>query len=502
VAYVGLGTIWLWEHGWVVLSIATTLWVIAGIAFSVLAARWTRSTHPMMPPLDWESPQTFSPLDRGAWKLVEDEADRGESLTFEALLGADTYIDTGRQLLRRLAVHYHPLTSNPLDDIPLIELLTAMELAAEDLARLCRQVPGGDLLTLSHWRTAVQVAGYISRANDLYSFLLPFLSPLGGLARWSSREWIVKPAWKSMQQNVLRWFYEAYVNRLGAHMIELLSGRLAIGADHYRKLTRPVHALSQGSVAELGPLKITVAGAQGAGKSRLIAKLRAACGGDPTLLKARLSSSSVAPSLVDRLRDAEWIEAPGYTLWTGAETRRDRSRRDAAIEASTSGDLLILVVDACQRSNPADAAFANGWVRWFAEHPSREMPPALAVLTRVDGPELGNGWHPPYDWPTGQGARESAVRLRLDSLRAILPPALADLVAVGLSDETPFGLFEYVLPAVAAQLLRAERSALLRRLHELGGRSKIGRLAQQLRQQGRVLLERMRAREKAQTGSS
>ena len=43
-----------------------------------------------------------------------------------------------------------------------------------------------------------------------------------------------------MQQNMLRWFYQAYVNRLGTHLIELLSGRLAIGADHYRRLTRRV----------------------------------------------------------------------------------------------------------------------------------------------------------------------------------------------------------------------------------------------------------------------
>ena len=43
-----------------------------------------------------------------------------------------------------------------------------------------------------------------------------------------------------MQQNMLRWFYQAYVNRLGAHLIELLSGRLAIGADQYRRLTRQV----------------------------------------------------------------------------------------------------------------------------------------------------------------------------------------------------------------------------------------------------------------------
>src|SRR5207248_5173517 len=107
-----------------------------------------------------------------AWKLVAGEADQGEHLTFDALLEADTYIPAGRQLFQHLAAHYHPLVANPLDDVPLVELLTALELAAEDLTRLCRQVPGGDLLTLSHWRRAVQVAGYISKANDLYSYLL------------------------------------------------------------------------------------------------------------------------------------------------------------------------------------------------------------------------------------------------------------------------------------------------------------------------------------------
>ena len=269
--YMTLGMLWLYDKGWVILSVATSVWVIAGIAFSVLAARWTKSSHPMMPPLDWESPQTFGPLDRDAWKIVQDAADRGENLSFEALLDADGYINSARDLFHRLAVHYHPLASNPIDDVPLVELMTALELAAEDLARLSRQLPGGDLITLSHWRKAVQVAGYISKANDLYSYLLPFLSPVGGLARWGSREWIVKPAWKSMQQNMLRWFYQAYINRLGTHFIELLSGRLAIGAEQYRRLTRKSHLLPKPEPEETPALTIVVAGSSPTEKSRLVA---------------------------------------------------------------------------------------------------------------------------------------------------------------------------------------------------------------------------------------
>ena len=40
---------------------------------------------------------------------------------------------------------------------------------------------------------------------------------------------MARPAWRNMQQNLLRWFYRAYVNRLGTHLIELYSGRLSIG---------------------------------------------------------------------------------------------------------------------------------------------------------------------------------------------------------------------------------------------------------------------------------
>ena len=306
-AYVGLGMLWLWERGWIACTLAAVLWLLTGGIFSLLAARWTKTSRPLLPPLDWDAPQLFSPLDRDAWKLVQDEAERGESLSFDALLGSDTYINTGRNLFRRIASHYHPFATEPLDDVPLVELMTALELAAEDLSGMCRQIPGGDMIALSHWRRAVQVAGYINRANDLYSFVLPFLNPVTGLTRLGTREWIVKPAWKSMQQNVLRWFYQAYVNRLGMHLIELMSGRLAIGAHHYRRLTKRPRMGSSGVLGEeLQPLAIVVAGASGAGKSRLIKMIKEACSGEMSLLKAKVAPLGLEPSVLER-----FAEAPG-----------------------------------------------------------------------------------------------------------------------------------------------------------------------------------------------
>ncbi len=495
--YVGLGMLWLWERGWIACTVAAVLWVIAGVAFSVLASRWTKTARSLMPPLDWDSPQTFSPLDRDAWALVQEEADQGETLTFDVLLGADVYIDTGRRLMKRLVEHYHPLAAHPFDEVPLVELLTAFELAAEDLSGLCRQVPGGDMISLSHWRRALQVAGYINKANDLYAFVSPFLNPITGLTRLGTREWIIKPAWKSMQQNVLRWFYQAYVNRLGMHLIELLSGRLAIGAHQYRRLTRrPAADDSTNLDEELKPLAIAVAGAKGAGKSRLIALIEEAFSAEMNLIKARVEPLGLAPSLMDRLKEARWIELPGYPRSNVTESRRDRDQRESSVTAAAECDLLVVVIDGCQPDHSPDVAFAHSWERWFRERPQREVPPTLVVMTGVDRPKFGDGRHLTEGAAIDHASRESLVSAQFDSLRAVLPPSFNDYAAVGLG-EAPFGVLEHVVPALAPLLLRAERTALIRRLHAFANQSKAGRLVRQLGEHGRSLWDGLKARHKS-----
>ena len=150
----------------------------------------------------------------------------------------------------------------------------------------CRQVPGGDLISLSHWRRAQQVADYVSKANDIYAYISPILNPLSGLARLGTRELVVKPAWRDMQQNLLRWFFQAYVNRLGVHLIELMSGRLAIGADQYRRLTRrATGTMAAGSPRE-EPVVAAVVGSLGSGKTRLIEVLKRSWRMRPTQIRA------------------------------------------------------------------------------------------------------------------------------------------------------------------------------------------------------------------------
>ena len=39
-----------------------------------------------------------------------------------------------------------------------------------------------------------------------------------------------------LQENLLLWFYTAFLQRLGTYLIELNSGRLSVGATRYRRL--------------------------------------------------------------------------------------------------------------------------------------------------------------------------------------------------------------------------------------------------------------------------
>ena len=489
-AYMGFGALWLLEHKW--LLWAGSLWVASGVLLGYLLSRWTKSRTELLPPIDWQAPRTFARTDRDAWGLVEAEAERGEAVSLDTLAGFDVYIDTGRRLAQALARHYHPLSSDPIENVPVIDLLTALELAAEDLRGLCRQVPGGDLVTPAHWKKAVQLSGYFQRANDIYSYLLPIFSPVTGLARLGAQQLMVKPAWRDMQQNLLRWFYRAYVNRLGVHLIELYSGRLAIGPEQYRRLTRRgLNAVRAAAETDV-PLRVAVAGARDAGKSALVAAVEKARGGDLSLLKARLNGEGVDASVFDRLGAADWFEAPGYTHNPGGESARDRSTRKEAVDAAVEADLLILVVDGRRETIPADAAFAKAWDQWYLEHPAVELPPAVAVLTGVDAPDFGGDWKPPYNWERGQGPRESAARTKVNALRASLPPAFLEVVPVGLSADAPFGVVEHLLPTLVAQFHRAERSALIRHLRNVSGRSKAQRLMTQVGEHGRSLWKNLR----------
>jgi hypothetical protein len=500
--FIYLGFAWLHERGWHLWG--GLAWVAVGVVFGLLMARWTKSKNPVLPPIDWDSPRTFSPRDRQAWALVQAEAEKAEDAPMEALTTGDIYINTGRALAEVIARHYHPDAGHPVEHVPVVDILTALELAAEDLGRLCRELPGGDFVTPSHWKKAVTAAGYISKANEIYNYLLPFFQPAVGLVKLGTQKLMMQPAWKNMQQNLARWFFRAYVNRLGTHLIELYSGRLAIGADTYRRLKgrSAGRRLGEGE-GTLGPLTIAVVGARGAGKSALVGALEAARSGDLAAVRRRIEDGGLDQSLVDLLREAEITETDAYTVHQGGEVARDRSTRRDAVRDAAEADLVLLVADGRRADYTPEARFVEAWLAWYAGRPEMEPPPALAVLTGLDRPELAEeatGGGSSVRVAVTRAAREAALRARQEALRKALPPAVTDVVPVGLGTVPPEGIAERLLPEIVVQLRRAEQTALIRHLHRHASRSKARRFLGQVGRQGTRLWQAVRPGRKGKAG--
>ena len=470
-AYIGLGLLWLKDKGWAWMSVAGVLSILAGVAFTLLMSRWTTSTRAFLPPIDWDVPSTFSEFDRKAWELVEAEAAQGENLDMASLTVMDTYVETGKRLAMRLAAHYHPLSADPIDRVPLIELLTALELAAEDLTRLTRQIPGGDLVTLADYKRAVVAANYIQKASDIYTYLLPLFNPVTGLSRLASQHLMVKPAWKNMQQNVLRWFHRAFVSRLGTHLVELYSGRLVIGSDKYRKLTRKLAkaGVEADSVAET--FTIAVVGSKVSSPAALASTIRQSLKDDPASLAGRLAKLGGDPAGLERLLAAQWVEIEYTASPAGKESARDRSTRRHAVAKAVDSDLLILAVDPRPDRREADVAFVTDWAGWYAEQATLQLPPAMAVLDHPD---------------------DAAAAEQVRALREALPAAIVQVIA-GVPAE---GVAGWLLPPLTALCQRAERTALLRHLRDNSARSKAGRLFRQVGAHGRSVFQTIRDRKK------
>jgi hypothetical protein len=454
--FVGLGWMWVIERGWG--WWAFLAWMGVGLIFGLLSVRWTRAAQPVLTPIDWTAPATFSPRDRAAWAIVQAEAAEGERATMAELADAHRYINTGMRLAERIARHYYPSSAEAFDHVPIAQLLTALELAADDLNRMIREVPGGDMITLAHYKTAMQAAGFVSKANEYYNYFMPLLQPVQGLVRLGAQKLLTQPAWRNMQLNVMQWFYRAYVQRLGTHLIELYSGRLVIGVDRYRRLTRRV-ALGAGPAdASSPPLSIAVAGARGSAKAALANAL------DEIRKDAALRAQAGNGPLAELLADARVRELEGYVAGLDKPKLRERWARDRALDAAHRCDALILVVDAGNDDFRADSAFLQHLIDWFDRHTSLEPPSILIVMAGAGRVEPG----------------------RVDALRRTLPAnSLLPIVTIDGGGDLKSEVSRQVVPELIALLPRAERAALIRELHSEATSSKAGRFVKQVGRQGR-----------------
>jgi predicted GTPase len=482
----GVGSYYLWTRRWGFFA-----WWPLALCMTIgytLGWYWQRKRL-LLHPLDFSAPRHWTEQDNGAWQLVLAQAQAAASLPAEKLYSIDHYLATAKEMAEKLARFYHPGTTDPVSNLTVPEILTVIELAAHDLGELVdRYLPGGHLLTVRDWRRARQALDWYQPASNLYWAIAALFAPLETGARFAASKLGLSQPWQMLQQNLLLWFYTAYVHRLGTYLIELNSGRLRIGAARYRELmesakpseatpslersasteaARPTESIRQVTIVVLGQVK--------AGKSSLI---NALLGEQRALTDVLPATAGVEryelhpPNIPARLL---LLDTVGY----GHEGPK-ADQLAVTHEAARQADLLLLVLHARDPARQADVQLLRHLQEWFGSHPELKKPPLLAVATHIDLLSPALEWSPPYDWRQPIRPKEENIQQALTAIWQQVGAYAAGVVPVCTAAGKEYGIEEWLLPAVAEQLDEARGVALLRCLRAEIDENKIRKVFHQL----------------------
>jgi predicted GTPase len=489
-ALAGLGSYYLWTLGWGLYA-----WFpMAGcmmLAY-LLGWHWQRKKQLLKPP-DFERPHHWTERDGRAWKLVEERAKAGAKLDPAKFTDVAFYQTTAQEMAQELAAFYHPGAKDPVGDLTVPEILAVIELAAHDLGRLVDQyLPGGHLLTVKDWRRAKQATDWYQSASKIYWATSALFSPINTAVRYATSTIGLSTPLQMLQQNLLLWFYEAFVHRLGTYLIDLNSGRLRVGAARYRELLATVgprgeenrdgRAPAADEADRVRTVTITLMGQVKAGKSSLANAILGDQRARTDVLPATAEVQRYElqpPDIPSRL---VLLDTVGYGH---AGPKADQIK--ATREAAQGSDLLLLVLHAMNPARQADLAMLQALRTWFTERLDLKMPPLIGVVAHMDLLSPLMEWAPPYNWERPTRPKEENIHECLAAVREGLGDYLAAVAPVCAAAGKEYGINEWLLPAVAERLDEVHGVALLRCLRAEADAGKIRKLFHQLLAAGKEM---------------
>lgn len=458
---------WGWALGWSLLGCMALAYF--------LALRWQKKQKLLQLPK--AESLAWTERDQAAWKLVSIHADRIKNLSMKQLISLQTYQETAIALARELATFYHPKAVDPLSSLTIPEILTVVELATRDLAQMVNQyLPGGHLLRIKDFQNIKKMAEWYPTVRNITWMLSGIFTPLQTAARYLTSNVGLSGPWQKVQQNVLVWFFAAYVQRLGVYLIELYSGRLRVGAERYLEL-KEHHA-------EVNHLRIVLIGQTNVGKSSLV----------NAILGEQLAATDVLPATTQAQRYAlkldgiktslELIDTVGYGSQGPTELQSQ-----ATASLIQSADAVLLVLHARSPGRQADLIQLQRMEDSLKVQPNLRRPPVLAVLTHIDLLSPMMEWSPPYDWLNPAVPKARSIHDAVLIVHKQFQDRVMVTVPACTAEGKQFGIQEAVLPALTAILDQAAGVALLRVLNNERKQDRVKKVFMQLLELGKGMMQ-------------
>ncbi len=400
------------------------------------------------------------------------------------------YAEVAQEMALELARRYHPNAPDPFSSLTVPEILAVVELASHDLAEMVdKYLPGGHLMTVSDWKNARKATDYYQTASNIYWVIAAVFSPIETAARYLTSKAGVSRPWAMLQQNLVLWFYTAFLQRMGTYLIDLNSGRLRVGAQRYRELVANGMAAADGEKKE--PTK--PANDKSSTTIGLIGQVKA---GKSSLVNGLLGEQRARTNVLPETRDVthyelqldgipsklEILDTSGY----GHSGPRE-DQLPATQEAAQQSDVLLLVLHARTAARQPDLLMLQALRKWFDARPDLKMPRVIAVLTHVDLLAPAMEWQPPYQWQAPTRVKELQIAGAMHAVREQLGEYLAGVVPVCLAEGRVYGVQEWLLPTLVGVLDEARAVGMLRCLRAEADAGKIRKVFEQLAAAGKGL---------------
>jgi hypothetical protein len=457
---VPLGSLWLWERGYLV------HWAVGAVAVAALATLAARAWLPARPVRttataadddptpaaaddDHGADPGWTPLETAAWADVQSEAGR---IDVTNLTSREAILTLGVDTVRTVARRMHPEIADPVWQFTVPEALAIAERVSRRLATFTvENIPFSERLTVAHvltlyrWRGAIGVA---ERAYDLWR-LVRVVNPMTA-ATQELRERLSRQMLDWGRAQVTERLARAYVAEVGRAAIDLYGGRLHV--ESIDAVTRAGATDATEIAARVPePLRILVTGGTGAGKSSLINALSDTFEAD---VDAVPTTTGFVPFPLRRtgLPPAYLIDSPGI----------DAISPDTLMAEAVTADLLLWVVPAHRADRARDRLVLTAVRDRYAALPDRRPPPLVVIATHVDKLRPPAEWAPPYDLADTARPKAVAMAEAIASIAADLGVPAADVVPVSLTPPAVYNV-DAVWSRIAAATPDARRAQVVRR---------------------------------------
>lgn len=481
-----LGSLWLWEHGYVIHWAIGTCIAVAGVYY--LQRRLLVPVALVEATAGHPGSTTWSPRQMQAWEDVQGFAG---NLDPDRLSNRDGALQVAHETISLVARRMHPERGDPVLQFTVPEALAVVERASASLRKFVSgSLPFGDRVTVAQlmwlyrWRSA---ASLIEKGYEIWRVVRLF-NPAAAVTQ-ELRERFSRELYESGRKHVAQRLAQAYVREIGRAAIDLYGGGLRFGDQQLgAHVTSATHRDLENIDKRRGePIRILVAGQTSAGKSSLVNALASTIEAAVDVLPTTSEFSAY------RLRHQELpaalvIDSPGLNT-TGSF--------EALIDASNDSDLILWVVSATRAARDVDKRALEAIRAHFAAAMHRSRPPMLLVLTHIDRLRPFADWAPPYNIAAGIEEKARSIREAMEAAGQDLGFSAGEIlpVRVDTADNA------YNVDAVWAKILEfmpdAQRSRLLRTLGDIRGIASWRTLWSQAVGAGRVIKDTFFSRSSA-----